>query len=72
MAAETPTFKLVLVGDGGTGKVIKPPRTAVHVLLAAVVGGSISLAELPRCVVRGIVLTRNFLPDHLRQAPCDG
>ena len=26
MATETPTFKLVLVGDGGTGKVNGPPH----------------------------------------------
>lgn len=34
MATETPTFKLVLVGDGGTGKVSYPSSASVGALIA--------------------------------------
>lgn len=76
-AQETPTFKLVLVGDGGTGKVSSPegdypPPSSLAQRSA---GNTLSpLPNYPAARMRGIVLTRNFfyLPDHLRQAPCDG
>lgn len=57
---ETPTFKLVLVGDGGTGKVNLPQAKLFAFLSPSWAAAEYSLAELPRCLMRGIMLTRNF------------
>lgn len=53
---QTPTFKLVLVGDGGTGKVCQDALNAVRV---APPNGP-------------VLLTRVLVSDHLCQAPLDG
>lgn len=80
MAAPTPTFKLVLVGDGGTGKVSPHPifreRGRHHHQTPS------ALQYTSLCC--GVVLVGTRLlagtccanimmpsPDHLRQAPLD-
>ena len=57
MAAEVPTFKLVLVGDGGTGKVRTSDPPALREEIRMNTGKEQRLTIIPA--------------DHLRQAPLD-
>jgi len=68
-AQQVPTFKLVLVGDGGTGKVCSAPRILL-IKLRAVLG---TAHQFDRATPPISIRYANTvgIADHLRQAPFD-
>jgi len=72
-AAQTqvPTFKLVLVGDGGTGKVRENSLRLVLELISAVPRSEHHVAGVAGVKVDDMTLTLRPFIDHLRQAPLD-
>lgn len=71
---ETPTFKLVLVGDGGTGKVNRTQEQSSEFLFP-----SRSTARMLSCRTTPLPDEGHranpqffFFADHFRQASCDG
>lgn len=64
MAAEVPTFKLVLVGDGGTGKVSKVilKTSSVVIIFLYSEASKSPLALLAGSLVLNIADPRNYRP----------